>query len=101
CSSGRSSSADVSQHQSGPIRPDEQPRERSQLAERRIAHEGIRSPFLRKIAVRTVSGQKNRVVAERPELLRDRIDQLPVVAAREIGAADRALKEDVSDDREL
>src|SRR5690606_24413731 len=68
---------------------------------RHVAHERIRPPFLAKIAVRTVSGKENRVVAERPQLLRDRIKQLLVVAAREIGAADRPLEQDVADDREL
>src|SRR3546814_20754826 len=41
------------------------------------------------------------VAAERPQLPRDRIEQLPVVAARKVRAADRTLEQHVADDRQL
>src|SRR3546814_9321432 len=45
--------------------------------------------------------QKGRVAAKRPQLARNRIEQLLVVAARKVGAPDRSLKDHVADDREL
>src|SRR3546814_11821510 len=53
------------------------------------------------IAVRAVAGQKDGVVAQGPEFLSDRREELLVIAAREVGAADRALEQYVADDREL
>ena len=41
------------------------------------------------------------VLAQRPELLRDRIDQLLVIAQREVGAPDAAGEQHVADHREL
>lgn len=46
-----------------------------------------------------VAGQKRHVVAERKELLANRMDQLRVIALREIRAADRAGEQHVADDR--
>src|SRR3546814_14266317 len=46
-------------------------------------------------------GQKDGVVAQGPEFLSDRREELLVIAAREVGAADRALEQYVADDREL
>src|SRR3546814_199811 len=71
------------------------------VGERRVADEGIRPPFVREIAVRAVAGQEDGVAAERPQLPRDRIEQLPVVAARKVRAADRTLEQHVADDRQL
>src|SRR3546814_5460798 len=53
------------------------------------------------MAVRAVAGQEDGVAAERPQLPRDRIEQLPVVAARKVRAADRTLEQHVADDRQL
>src|SRR3546814_18414436 len=46
-------------------------------------------------------GQKDGVVAQGPEFLSDRREELLLIAAREVGAADRALEQYVADDREL
>src|SRR3989344_8026519 len=76
-------------------------RERSGGAHRRVADIGIRPPLGGETAVRAVPGQEGRVAAERPQFLCDRIEQLLVIAAREIGATDRTLEQHVADDREL
>src|SRR6516225_7683124 len=44
-----------------------------------------------------VAGDEGHVVAERPELAGDRVDQVLVAAAWEVGAADRAGEEYVAD----
>src|SRR3546814_12841841 len=75
--------------------------ELSSVGERRVADEGIRPPFVREIAVRAVAGQEDGVAAERPQLPRDRIEQLPVVAARKVRAADRTLEQHVAEARQL
>ena len=53
------------------------------------------------IAVRAVPRQEGRVATKRPQLLRDRIEQLLVIAARKVGAADRSLEQHIADDRQL
>ncbi len=47
-----------------------------------------------------MAGDEHHVVAERPELRDDRLQQRRMVAAREIGASDRAGEQHVADDRE-
>ena len=41
------------------------------------------------------------VVAKRPQLRDDGVDELVMIAAREIGPPDRALKKDIANRREL
>ena len=48
-----------------------------------------------------MAGDEGGVAAHRPKPLGNRIEQILVIAAREIGAADRALEQDVADDRQL
>ncbi len=62
---------------------------------------GFCAPFMREIAVRAVPRQEGRIAAERPQLLRDRIEQLLVIAARKISAADRSLEQHIANDRQL
>ena len=65
-----------------------------------VRDEGIVLAFLAESGHRPVARNERDVVPERPELLRDRRDQRRMVAAGEIGAADRALEQHVADDRE-
>ena len=44
-----------------------------------------------------MAGNELDIIAERPELLMDRVDQRLVIAARKIGAADRAGEEHIAD----
>lgn len=53
------------------------------------------------IACRAVAGDEGYVIAKRPKLLCDRIDQVLMITAREIGAADAALKDYIADNRQL
>mgnify|MGYP006345466387 CR=1 FL=1 len=53
------------------------------------------------IAGRSVAGDEGHVIAERPQLLRDGIEQLLVIAAREIGATNRSLKQHIAHNRKL
>ena len=50
---------------------------------------------------RAVAGHERSVVAHRPQALGDRSDQLLLVAAGEVPAADRALEQHVADRREV
>src|SRR6185369_11394942 len=50
---------------------------------------------------RAVPGHEGGIVAHRPELLGDRAEELLLVAALEIPAADRTLEQDIADQREL
>ena len=78
--------------------------ERSILRTRRqniIRDKGIGLALIAELAGRAVAGYEGHVVAQRPELLGDRIDQVLMIAARKVGATDRALKQDVADHRQL
>ena len=68
--------------------------------ERAVADVRIAASFLAEARHRSVTGHETDIVAERPELGGDRFDQRRVIAAREIGAADRALEQHVADQRE-
>jgi hypothetical protein len=46
-------------------------------------------------------GDKRDVIPERPQALGDRADEGGVIAAREVGAANRALKQDIADESDL
>ena len=50
---------------------------------------------------RAMARNERYVVAKRPQLRDDGIDELVMIAAREIGPPDRALKEDIANRREL
>src|SRR5690606_33115031 len=69
-------------------------------SDHRIAHEGIARPLVAEGRHLPVPGHEGHVIAERPELAGDRANQGGVIAAREVGAADRALEQHVADDRE-
>lgn len=78
------------------------PRNGEDLApEHRIGDEGIGPPLVREIARLAMAGDEHRVVAQRPELAGDRVDQILMIALREVGAADRSLEQHVADDGEL
>ena len=62
---------------------------------------GIRPPLLPDGRRRTVARIHLRIVAERKENPADRIDQRLVVAARQVGPADRSGKERVADEERL
>ena len=66
-----------------------------------VGDERVGAALLAEGAHRAVAGDEGGVVAQRPEPPGDRVDQVLMVAHREIGAADRALEQDVADDREL
>ena len=50
---------------------------------------------------RPMPRNKRHIIAQRPQLLRDRINQILMIAAWEIGAADAALKYHIADYRQL
>ena len=64
--------------------------------ERRVADEGISLAFAAEARRGSVPGYEADIIAERPQLVADRIDQILMIAAREIGAANRALKQNVT-----
>ena len=45
-------------------------------------------------------GHEGHVIAHRPQPLHDRVEQLLMITARKIGAADRTLKEHIAHDRQ-
>ena len=53
-----------------------------------VGHEGVRQPLVAERTGRAMAGDKCDVPAKRPELLRDRIDQILMIASREIRPAD-------------
>ena len=66
-----------------------------------LADKRIVAAFVADVRPRAVAGDELDIVAERPEALADGADQGGVVAAREVGAADRALEQHVADDRQM
>lgn len=48
-----------------------------------------------------MTGNEGHVITQRPELLGDSVDQILMIAAREIGASDGSLKYNVADHRQL
>src|SRR5512138_542512 len=64
-----------------------------------IRDEGIGDALLAEGRHRPVAADERDVVAERPQLVADGVDQGVVAAAREIGAADRAGEQHVADQR--
>jgi hypothetical protein len=62
---------------------------------------GIAAPLAAEGGHRAVAGNEFDIVAQRPELAPDRIDQGLVVAARKIGAADAAGEQHVADQGQL
>ena len=64
-----------------------------------IRHIGIRLALMPKIARRPVSRDKRHIIAQRPQFLRNRIDQILMIAAWEISAADAALEYHIADNR--
>src|SRR4051794_21945188 len=58
------------------------------LGEDLVGDEGIGPPLLAEARHRAVPGHEADVVAQRPEPGGDRLDQLAMIAAREVGAAD-------------
>src|SRR6185369_7799582 len=67
------------------------------LGEGVVGNERVRLPLLAEGRHRPVTRHEADVVAQRPEPRGDRLDQLGVVAAREVGAPDRALEKHVAD----
>src|SRR5690606_40567238 len=68
--------------------------------ERVVPDEGIVGALLAEGGHRPVARHEGDVVAQRPELVADRIDEIRMVAAREVRPADRAVEQDVAHDRE-
>src|SRR5947207_8301046 len=66
-----------------------------------VLQKRVRPPFLADRRVRSVSWMNDRIVAEREEDRANRGDQRVVIAARQIGAADRAGKQRVADEELL
>src|SRR4029434_10849000 len=64
-----------------------------------LQHEWLRRTLTGDSRVRSVTGMNDRLVAKRKEHSRDRSHQDAVVAAREIGPADRAGKQRVADEQ--
>ena len=58
-----------------------------------VGDEGVGPPLLAEGAHRAVAGDEMGVVAQWPQPGRDRVDQILVIAHREVGAADRALEQ--------
>src|SRR3546814_2809108 len=58
-------------------------------------------PLVGETAHRPMAGDEGGVVAEWPELGGDGLDEVRVIAHREVGAADRTLEQHVADDRQL
>src|SRR5204863_4465094 len=66
-----------------------------------VADKGIGFPFMAKGRHRTVAWDKAHVIAQRPQALGDGRQQLLVIAARKIGAADRAAEQYIPHKRHL
>src|SRR5690606_23717724 len=62
--------------------------------------ERVGAPLLAEGSSRTVTADEAGLVAERQQLLRDRLDQRGMIAARQIRAPDGASEKDVADMRE-
>lgn len=65
-----------------------------------IRNKAVGFPFMPEIACRAVAWDEGYVVAQRPQFLGDRIDQILVVSTRKISSADAALEKHVTHDRE-
>src|SRR6185503_9444779 len=61
---------------------------RAAIAGERVCDEGVGAAFLAEGRGRAVARHESDIVAQWPELAGDGVDQLLVVAARKIGAAD-------------
>ena len=61
--------------------------------------ERIAPPLVADAACRAVAAEKADIVAQRQNLVADRGEQRLMVAAGQIGAADRAVEENVAEDR--
>ena len=73
----------------------------SPAGEQPVGDERVGAALLAQHAREAVAGNETRVVAQRPELAGDRVDQLLVIAAREICAADGALEEHVAGEQDV
>src|SRR5690606_29393781 len=73
---------------------------RAGSGERVVPDEGIVGALLAEGGHRPVARHEGDVVAQRPELVADRVDQVRMVAARKVRPADRAVEQDVAHDRE-
>ena len=62
-----------------------------------VAYEGIMPALVAEGGCRPMPGNKADIVPQRKKLAADRIQQLLVIAAREIGTADRAFKKHIPD----
>src|SRR5690606_21803338 len=68
--------------------------------DRRVADEGIALTLAAEGAGGAVTRHERHLVAQWPELAGDRVEQVLVVAHREVGAADRAGEQHVADESE-
>src|SRR5690242_3278607 len=66
---------------------------KSRLRQNLVGHPGVGLPLAAEGGHGPVAGHEAHVLAQRPELAGDRVDQLLVVPAREVGAPDRALEQ--------
>lgn len=66
-----------------------------------VPHEGIASAFLAEGRHGSVSRDEAGIVAERPETCANGLQQVRMVAAREIGATDAACKQNITDQGEV
>ena len=66
-----------------------------------IRNKPVRLPLMPEITRWPVPRNKRHIIAKRPQFLRDRINQILMIAAREIGAAYAALKNHIPDNRQL
>jgi hypothetical protein len=69
------------------------------LSEAHIRNEWIRSAFVPEGRRGSMSRDEHHVIAQRPQFSTDGIDQGVVIPAREIGAADRTLKQHIAHQR--
>src|SRR3546814_5929575 len=65
-----------------------------------LADEGVRPALLAEARGAAMARHEDDVVAEGPELLADRAQQRRMVAARQVGPADRAAEQHVADEGE-
>ena len=65
-----------------------------------VANEGVVAPLLAEGRHRPVARDETDIITERPELVADRTDQRGVIAARQVGTADRALKQHIANHRQ-
>jgi hypothetical protein len=65
-----------------------------------VCNKGVVLALIAKLAGGAMAGDEGYIIPPWPKLRRDCIDEVGMIAAREIGATDRALKQHIPDNRQ-